>query len=133
MPAEEVKRDGCKGSLPPAAGPYSHLVKAGELAFVSGQIPVDPATGELIGNDVAAATQQVIANLAAVLESAGLGLTDVVKTTIYLRDMADFAAVNEIYAASFSEPWPARSTVEVAALPRDAVVEIEAVARVAKQ
>lgn len=114
---------------PDAIGPYSQAVIAGDLVFTAGQIGLDPATGEFAGEDVAAQARQVMENLAAVLEAAGLELDDLVKTTIFLTDMGDFETVNRIYGAHLSEPYPARSTVEAAGLPRDARVEIEAVAR----
>jgi len=114
---------------PQAIGPYSQAVRAGELVFCSGQIALHPATGELVGGgDVAAETRQVLANLTAVLEAAGAGPERVVKTTIFLVDMGDFAVVNRVYAEMFPAAPPARSTVEVRRLPRDARVEIEAIA-----
>jgi 2-iminobutanoate/2-iminopropanoate deaminase len=116
-------------SAPAAIGPYSQGMAAGELVFTAGQIGLDPGTGEFAGEDVATQTRQVMRNLAAVLEAAGLGLGDVVKTTIFLADMGDFETVNEIYGEHLSEPYPARSTVEAGRLPRGARVEIEAVAR----
>lgn len=115
---------------PKAIGPYSQAVRAGQLVFLSGQIPLDPASGEMVGGaDVEAQTRQVMANLAAVLAAAGSGFQHVVKTTIFLTDLADFARVNQVYGAAFDgvQP-PARATVQVAALPRGAKVEIEAVA-----
>jgi 2-iminobutanoate/2-iminopropanoate deaminase len=96
--------------------------------FLSGQIPLDPATGQLVAGNVVAQTEQVMKNLGAVLEAAGCGFADVVRTTIYLVDMADFARVNEAYGRSFQAPYPARATVQVSALPRGARVEIDAVA-----
>lgn len=113
----------------PAIGPYSQAVRLGGLVYTSGQIPLTPG-GELIQGDVSAQTQQVIANLKAVLEAAGSGLPGVVKTTVFLQDMGDFAAMNAVYGQHFSEPYPARSTVQVARLPRDVLVEIEVVAEV---
>jgi 2-iminobutanoate/2-iminopropanoate deaminase len=113
---------------PAAVGPYSQAVKAGGLLFCSGQIPLDPATGALAGEDIVTQTQRVLDNLRAVLEAAGSGLDRVVKTTVYLRDLGDFAAMNEVYGRCFSQEPPARATVEVAALPKGARVEIEAVA-----
>lgn len=114
---------------PAAVGPYSHAVRTGGLLYLSGQTPIDPATGQLIDGDVGAQTERVFANLAAVLDAAGLGLDDVVKVNVYLTDMADFAAMNAAYAKAFSEPFPARTTVAVAALPLGARVEIEVVAQ----
>lgn len=115
---------------PSAIGPYSQAISFGDLVFCSGQIPLDPETGELVGGgDIRAETHQVMKNLAAVLEASGGGLDRVVKTTIFLADLADFGVVNEIYAEYFpGEAPPARSTVEVAALPRGARVEIECIA-----
>ena len=116
-------------AAPKAIGPYSQAMRAGDLVFCSGQIALDPATGQLVGGgDVAAETRQVLANVRAVLEAAGVGPERVVKTTIFLVDIGDFAVVNEIYAEMFPEAPPARSTVEVRRLPRDARVEIEAIA-----
>ena len=117
-------------AAPAAIGPYSQAVRAGGFLFCSGQIPLDPTTGALVGGDVAAQTRQVLDNLGAVLTAAGAGFGDVVKTTIYLADMNDFAAVNEVYAQRFSSEPPARATVEVARLPKDARVEIDAVAAI---
>lgn len=116
-------------NAPAAVGPYSHAVHAGELLFLSGQTPLDPATGKLVEGDVAAQTTQVFANLRAVLQAAGKSFDDVVKANVYLVDMADFAAMNGVYATVFSQPYPARTTVAVAALPVGARVEIEVVAR----
>ena len=113
-------------------GPYRAAAEAGGLVFVSGQIPLDPATGELVSTDIRAAAEQVLKNLRTVLEAAGLDLASVVKTTVYLADMADFAAVNEVYARAFKPPYPARACVQVAALPRGARVEIDAIASRAK-
>ena len=113
---------------PAAIGPYSQAVFADGLVFLSGQTPLDPATGVLIEGNVAAQTARVLDNLGAVLAAAGLGFEDVVKTTVFLRDMEDFAEMNGIYATYFPQPYPARSTVAVAGLPKDARVEIEAVA-----
>ncbi len=113
---------------PGAIGPYSQAVKTGGFVFCSGQIPIDPATGEFVSNDVAEQTDQVLKNLSAVLEAAGSSLNEVVKTTVFLADMNDFAAMNEIYGKYFSDNKPARATVQAARLPRDARVEIECVA-----
>lgn len=111
----------------PAIGPYSSAVEANGLIFLSGQIPVNPATGEII-SDVREATRQVLLNIQTVLGETGLSLSDVVKTTIFLKNMNDFAAVNEIYAGFFLQQPPARSTVEVSNLPKGASLEIEAIA-----
>ena len=117
---------------PRAIGPYSQAVRvagpAGSLLFCSGQIPLDPATGELVPGGIAAQTEQVMRNVEAVLAAAGLGFEQVVKTTVFLVDLADFAAMNEVYGRRFTGACPARSTVQVAALPRGAAVEIEVVA-----
>jgi 2-iminobutanoate/2-iminopropanoate deaminase len=111
-----------------AIGPYSLGIANGDLVFVSGQIPLDAATGKLVEGDVSAQARQSLENLKSVLEAAGLGFAHVVKTTIFLTDMADFAAVNEVYKGYVSEPYPARSTIAVAALPMAAKVEIEMIA-----
>ena len=113
---------------PKAIGPYSQGRRVGPFLFLSGQVGLDPATGQMVDGDVAAQTRRVLENLAAVLKSAGLSLADVARTTIYLADMNDFAKVNDVYGSYFSEPYPARATVQVARLPRDARVEIDAVA-----
>lgn len=113
---------------PAAIGPYSQAIRAGDLLFTSGQIPLDPRTGKVVDGDVTAQTRQVMANLAAVLGAAGAGFADVVKTTIFLADLGDFNAVNAVYAGHFTGAPPARSTVQVARLPRDARVEIEMIA-----
>ena len=113
---------------PAAIGPYSQAIVHGGLVYTAGQIPLDPATGEPVAGDVAAQTERVLRNLGAVLEAAGASLQTVVKTTVFLRDMGDFAAMNEVYGRFFGEHRPARSTVQVARLPRDSAVEIEAVA-----
>lgn len=115
---------------PKAIGPYSQAIRAGGLLFVSGQVPLDPATGGLVEGDIAAQTHRVMQNVQAVLEAAGLSLDAVVKTTIYLADLGDFKAVNEVYGGYFTAPAPARATVQVARLPLDARVEIDAIARV---
>jgi 2-iminobutanoate/2-iminopropanoate deaminase len=113
---------------PAAIGPYSQAVQAGSLLFLSGQIPLDPSSGDMTPDDVEAQTHRVMRNLQAVLAAAGTSLATVVKTTIYLTDMADFAVVNRIYGEYFSPPFPARATVAVNALPRGARVEIDAIA-----
>lgn len=112
----------------PSAGPYSHSVIGGGLVFVSGQLPISPATGKLIEGDAAAQAHQSIANIEAVLAVSGLSLDDVLKCTVFLTDMADFPAVNEVYASYFDAPAPARSAFAVVALPAGARVEIEAIA-----
>ena len=113
---------------PRAIGPYSQAVRAGNLLFASGQIPIDPATGEFVVGGIAEQTAQVLKNLSAVMEAAGISLSEVVKTTVFLVDMDDFTAMNEVYAGFFGENPPARATVQAARLPRDAKVEIEATA-----
>lgn len=115
-------------AAPAAIGPYSQAITAGDFLFASGQIPLDPATGALITGGIAEQTHQVLKNLAGVLEAAGVGFDKVVKTTVYLADMGDFAAVNEIYATYFPPPAPARATVQAARLPRDVKVEIDLIA-----
>lgn len=117
---------------PRAIGPYSQAVRAGDLVFLSGQIPLDPATGELVPGDIAAQTERVMKNLEAVLAAAGGGFNDVVRTTIYLTNLGHFATVNEVYGRHFGAVPPARATVQVAALPKGAHVEIDAVAVIKK-
>jgi 2-iminobutanoate/2-iminopropanoate deaminase len=111
-----------------AIGPYSAAVESGDLVFVSGQIPLDSGTGKLVEGDIAAQTRQSLENLKTILGAAGLGFAHVVKTTIFLTSMGDFAAVNEVYKSYVGEPYPARSTIAVAALPMGAKVEIEMIA-----
>ena len=113
---------------PTAIGPYSQAIRAGSLLFVSGQIPLDPSTGALVDGDIAAQTHRVFANLRAILEAAGASLDHVVRATVYLADMNDFAVVNEVYGSYFSSPAPARATVQAARLPKDARVEIDVIA-----
>lgn len=113
---------------PAAVGPYSQAVAVGPTLYCAGQIPLDPATGEPVGGEIEAQTRQVLKNLGAVLRANGMDFSNVVKTTIFLTDLADFAAVNAIYAETFQAPFPARSTVQVARLPKEAKVEIEAIA-----
>jgi 2-iminobutanoate/2-iminopropanoate deaminase len=115
-------------TAPGAIGPYSQAIKVGGMVFCSGQIPIDPATGEFVSDEIAGQTEQVFKNLAAVLSAAGCGLKDVVKTTVFLSDMDDFAAMNEVYGRYFSDNKPARATVQAAKLPRDARVEIDCIA-----
>jgi 2-iminobutanoate/2-iminopropanoate deaminase len=120
------------GNAPAAIGPYSQAVRVGELLFTSGQIPIDPATGAIVAGGIREQTTRVLDNLTAVLAEARLDMAHVVKTTVYLKNMADFAAMNEIYATYFAPAGvvpPARSTVEVARLPKDALVEIDLIAR----
>jgi len=113
---------------PKAIGPYSPAVRAGQMVFLSGQVPMDPATGNLVDGDIAAQTRRVFDNLGALLAAAGLTFAHVVRTTVFLADMNDFAAMNQVYATYFAEPYPARSTVQVARLPKDARVEIDLIA-----
>ncbi len=113
---------------PGAIGPYSQAIKTGGMVYCSGQIPIDPSTGEFVSDDVSGQTEQVLKNLAAVLAAAGSGLGQVVKTTVFLADMNDFAEMNEVYGRFFSENKPARATVQAARLPRDARVEIDCIA-----
>ena len=136
MPAQ---RQGRKGSLtvreaiaapgaPRAIGPYSPVIRAGNLLFISGQIPFNAETGTVVTGDIAAQTDQVMRNLGTLLKAAGAGFEHVVRTTVFLMDMNDFAAMNESYATFVTDPPPARSTVQVARLPRDARIEIDAIA-----
>jgi 2-iminobutanoate/2-iminopropanoate deaminase len=115
-------------NAPGAIGPYSQAVKTGGMVFCSGQIPIDVTTGEFVSSDVAEQTEQVLKNLSAVLEAAGTSLNNVVKTTVFLADMNDSTAMNEVYAKHFSENKPARATVQAAGLPRGARVEIDCIA-----
>jgi 2-iminobutanoate/2-iminopropanoate deaminase len=115
-------------SAPAAIGPYSQAISAGGFLFVSGQIPLDPATGAMVEGDLAAQTRRVFQNLEAILAAAGLTFDHVVRTTVYLADMNDFPAMNEVYGTYFSAPAPARATVQAARLPRDARVEIDLIA-----
>ena len=113
---------------PRAIGPYSQAVRSGNFLFASGQIPIDPATGEFVAGGITEQTEQVMRNVSAILEAAGANLQQVVKTTVFLADMDDFTAMNEVYGRYFGEDPPARATVQAARLPRDARVEIEAIA-----
>ncbi len=115
---------------PKAIGPYSQAIVHNGLAFLSGQIPLDPVSGELVTGDVVAQTERVLQNIQGLLESCGASLSSVLKTTVFLKDMGDFARMNEVYARYFSENAPARSTVQAAKLPRDVMVEIDAIAAV---
>jgi 2-iminobutanoate/2-iminopropanoate deaminase len=115
-------------NAPKAIGPYSQAVRAGQLLFLSGQVPLDPATGLMVDGDIAAQTRRVFENLGAVLQAGGRSFSDVVRTTVFLADMNDFAAMNEVYGQYFSEPYPARATVQAARLPKDARVEIDVIA-----
>ena len=124
MSKEVIRSEGA----PLPIGPYSQAIRAGGLLFLAGQIPVDPSTGQLSGGDIKAQARRVLQNLAAVLEAAGSSMDRVVKTTIFLKDMNDFGPMNEEYASFFRELPPARSTVQVARLPRDVLIEIECIA-----
>ena len=121
---EAIATDGA----PKAIGPYSQAVRMGSLLFCSGQIPIDPATGQLVAGDIAAQTRQVFANLGAVLAAADAGFEHVARTTVYLADMNDFTAMNEVYATFFGTPAPARSTIQAAGLPKNARIEIDVIA-----
>lgn len=115
-------------SAPAAIGPYSQGVAAGNTAYISGQLPIVPATGEFAGPDIVSQTRQSLLNMKAILEANGMSMADVVKTTVLLADIAEFGAMNQVYAEFFAEPYPARAAFQVAALPKGAKVEIEAVA-----
>ncbi len=114
---------------PAAIGPYSQAIKVGELVFVSGQLPIDPATGAFAEGGIKELTRQSLTNMKAILEEAGTSMANVVKTTVFLADMNDFAAMNEVYAEFFAAPFPARSAVAVKTLPKGALVEIECIAQ----
>jgi 2-iminobutanoate/2-iminopropanoate deaminase len=116
------------GGAPAAIGPYSQAIRVGELVFAAGQVGLDPASGELVQGGVTEQTDRALRNVTAVLDAAGASLERVVKTTVFLADMDDFAAMNEVYARHFSAPFPARSTVAVKTLPKGALVEVEAIA-----
>ena len=115
-------------NAPQAIGPYSPAIRVGQLLFVSGQVPLDPATGQMVEGGIAEQTRRVLDNIGALLKAADRSFADVVRTTIFLADMNDFGAVNEIYGKYFAEPYPARATVQVARLPKDARVEIDVIA-----
>ena len=124
MPKQAITSSGA----PAAIGPYSQAIKAGDFLFLSGQIPLDPATGKLVEGSIGDQTHRVLRNLSAILEAAGASFAQVVKTNVYLADMADFGAMNEIYGTYFPQPAPARATIQAARLPRDVKVEIDLVA-----
>ena len=128
MRREPVKTSNAPGAI----GPYSQAIKVGEFVYTSGQVAIDPATGEFIGGGIAEQTERVLKNVAAVLEAAGSSLDQVVKTLVFLADMDDFSAMNEVYGKFFTGAPPARSTVQAARLPKDARIEIEAVAVITK-
>ena len=113
---------------PKAIGPYSSALRAGQLLFVSGQVPFDPATGAMVEGDISAQTHRVLQNIGALLEAGGLSFQHVARTTVFLADMNDFAAMNDTYRTFFAEPFPARSTVQAARLPRDSRIEIDVIA-----
>ena len=115
-------------NAPEAIGPYSSALAADGWLFISGQVPIDPQSGNMVGGDIAAQTRRVLDNIGALLAAAGLSFSNVVRTTVFLADMNDFAAMNEVYRTYFSEPFPARSAVQAARLPRDARIEIDAIA-----
>ena len=115
-------------NAPKAIGPYSAALRAGQLLFVSGQVPIDPGTGLMVDGDIGAQTRQVLRNITALLEAGGCSIDSVVRTTVFLADMNDFGAMNEVYRTFFSEPYPARSTIQAARLPRDARIEIDVIA-----
>lgn len=115
-------------SAPEAIGPYSPAIRAGQFLFISGQVPIDPATGALVSGDVAEQTRRALDNVGALLTTGGLTYADVVRTTVFLADLDDFAAMNAVYGTYFAEPFPARSTIQAARLPRDARIEIDAIA-----
>ncbi|HII61291.1 2-iminobutanoate/2-iminopropanoate deaminase [Pyrococcus horikoshii] len=115
-------------NAPKPIGPYSQAIKAGNFLFIAGQIPIDPKTGEIVKGDIKDQTRQVLENIKAILEAAGYSLNDVIKVTVYLKDMNDFAKMNEVYAEYFGESKPARVAVEVSRLPKDVLIEIEAIA-----
>src|SRR5271165_5228743 len=125
MPSKQIIKP---AKSAPAVGPYNHAVRIGDLLFCAGQIPLDPATGNLVQGDIKAQTERVLENVKAILDDQKLTFANVVKSTVFLTNLADFAAMNEVYARYFTADFPARSTVRVAALPRGASVEIEAVA-----
>jgi 2-iminobutanoate/2-iminopropanoate deaminase len=115
-------------NAPKAIGPYSQAVRSGQMLFLSGQTPIDPTTGNLVDGDIAAQTRRVFENLKAVLQAAGASLDHVVRTSVFLADMNDFTAMNEVYATFFTAPYPARTTIQAARLPKDCRVEIDAIA-----
>lgn len=125
MPKKEIIKP---AKSAPAAGPYNHAVRIGDLLFCAGQIPLDPTTGNLVAGDVKAQTERVLQNVRAILEDQKLTFANVVKSTVFMTNLADFAAMNEIYSKYFTADYPARSTIQVAALPKGANVEIEVIA-----
>ncbi|MSO56709.1 MAG: RidA family protein [Acidobacteria bacterium] len=116
------------GSAPKALGPYSQAIRAGQFLFVSGQVPIDPATGDLIQGSIGDQTRRVLQNIGEILKAGGSSLQQVVRTTVYLADLGDFSAMNEVYSTFMTPPQPARSTIQAARLPKDARIEIDAIA-----
>lgn len=114
-------------NAPAAIGPYSQGIKVGDMLFTSGQIPINPATGEIVAGGIKEQATQAFTNLKAIINESGAEMTDVVKTTVFVKDLADFGELNDVYASFFAEPFPARSCVEVARLPKDVLVEVEAI------
>jgi 2-iminobutanoate/2-iminopropanoate deaminase len=125
MPSKQIIKP---AKSAPAVGPYNHAVRIGDLLFCAGQIPLDPATGNLVPGDIKAQTERVLLNIKAILDDQNLTFANVVKSTVFLTNLADFATMNEVYAKHFTADFPARSTIQVAALPRAASVEIEVIA-----
>ena len=115
-------------AAPKALGPYSQAIQAGQFLFVSGQVPIDPATGNLVEGSIADQTRRVFENVGAILKAGGASFKDVVRATVYLADLGDFAAMNDVYATFFTAPQPARSTIQAARLPRDARIEVDVIA-----
>lgn len=126
--AATIRQAVATDKAPQAIGPYSQGIRAGNLLFISGQVPIDPATGAIIEGDIAAQTDRVMRNLTAILEAAGASMGHVLRCTVYLADMNDFAAMNEVYGSYFAQPAPARSTIQAVRLPKDARVEIDVIA-----
>ena len=124
----DMKKEISTPKAPAAIGPYSQAIQVGNLIYTSGQIPIDPATGQLVEGGIKEQTRQSLSNIQAILQEAGLTMASVVKTTVFMADMADFAEMNSVYAEFFTEPYPARSAVAVKTLPKNALVEIEVVA-----
>jgi len=123
-----VKQAISSPAAPAAIGPYSPAIRAGQLLFISGQVSIDPASGHFVGGDIKAEARRVLENIGALLKAGGLDCSAVVRTTVFLADMNEFAAMNEVYSGFFDEPYPARATVQVARLPKDARVEIDVIA-----
>lgn len=128
-----MKKQIATDKAPAALGPYSQAIMVGDMLFASGQVPIDPATGAIVGDTIEVQAKQVFENLHNVLAAAGMDFANVVKTTVFLTDLADFATVNEIYATYFTEPYPARSCVQIAALPKGSLLEVELIAAAACQ